>query len=191
MRGSWWRHDVWCQKCLDQVRRGNLMAECPSCRTFNFDRFTSCAKCGGSLEAYLDVPLLSVGGLYYGQLTLYPDRVEWEKQNSSGIGRSFKNARYEDIAQVGVHKGLLNATLWIATKAGTTIETKARNDNADAAYEELDRRRRAAVKPPTMPAPPAAADIPEQIASLAKLRDAKILTEEEFQIKKSESLKRL
>jgi hypothetical protein len=106
------------------------------------------------------------------------------------IKRTTQRIRYEQIAQVVVRGGLLLSTLLIETTGGHTIAVPAMEKAAaEEACAVIQERIRTTFAEGSTLAPPA--DIPAQIRALADLKEAGIISEDEFESKKTELLGRM
>ena len=119
---------------------------------------------------------------------IYEDRIEYVKP---GVlwGRVHSIIRFEDISSVHVHKQFGAATLTISS-AGGAIDLEKTSPQAAARGAELISQWRSKLKQRTSQEVPGSS-IPDQIRELAQLRDSGILTDSEFQQKKTDLLRRM
>ena len=132
------------------------------------------------------------------KLLVFEDRVDLHEP---GVFKSTSQTmRYDQIAQVATKAGWFSADLVIESRGGGTIYVrKVGKADADRVREFINERLGRPVVSQvierTEPVPVASAsgnpDIPDQIRKLAELRDAGILTEEEFEAKKQSLLERM
>ncbi len=122
------------------------------------------------------------------KLRVFQDRVELHEP---GVFKSTSQTmRYDQIAQVATKAGWFSADLVIESRGGGTIYLrKAGKADADRVREFINERLGrpvvSQVVERTQPVPVTGGpDIPDQIRKLAELKDAGILTEEEFNAKK-------
>ncbi|MCU1585561.1 MAG: hypothetical protein JWM49_2117 [Microbacteriaceae bacterium] len=127
-------------------------------------------------------------------VSLYLDRVEWI------VGTNVETIAIRDITAVKSPNALLNATVSLTTTYETAIELSVMRGDAllirDALNELIAGRhpdlRTADQGSVTVPdSTPAVTDPATQLHQLAALRDAGILTEDEFSAKKTEILSRM
>jgi hypothetical protein len=106
-------------------------------------------------------------------------------------GTDVTRIRYQDIREIVAHKGLnplSSGTLTVLGGGGATIHvTSVRPSHLDMAVELIEELRSKHRNVPT----DAGASIPQQIKQLADLKDAGLLSEVEFQSKKTELLGRM
>lgn len=132
------------------------------------------------------------------RLFVFEDRIELHEP---GVFKSTSQTmRYDQIAQVATKAGWFSADLVIESRGGGTIYVKkVGKADADRVREFINERLGRPVvsqvieRPEAVPvgSPGGAPDIPDQIRKLAELKDAGILTEEEFEAKKQALLKRM
>jgi Bacterial PH domain/Short C-terminal domain len=101
----------------------------------------------------------------------------------------------EKVSSVQWSSGMVTGTITIFA-SGNKAEIKNVNKDDGKAITDLMRHRLSAPKPTATAssaaeAPTAAADIPDQIRKLGELRDAGVLTADEFEAKKAELLSRM
>jgi hypothetical protein len=147
------------------------------------------------------------------RVRLLPDRLEWEKTRGisaakvlAGIPTLGANSAAFDmlplsaITSLSLRKDGLNHQMVVVQTAGGAIEFRvSRYNAADFRLAVINQMQVSAATPTKVevqsstpvgqPAPPTF-DLADQIQKLASLRDAGILTEEEFQLKKSQLLER-
>lgn len=124
------------------------------------------------------------------KVLIFNDRVE--ELDPGFLKKRMQTIRFDQVAQVGIKRGVVWSEVTIESTGGHTIVAHGlKKGEADEAKGLLDRlisgaRSRSAEGPP-----PPAVDIPEQLRKLAELRDAGVLTAEEFEAKKAELLARM
>ena len=128
-----------------------------------------------------------------GVLAVTNERVIW--YHAAPIGRTLIDQRHERISSVKAHKGVVGASLVI--NAGGD-EWSLRNVYPKQAVDQIaavirdqanDSHNPTAQHPP--PIHPAQPDVMDQLKKLGELRDAGVLTDEEFEAKKTDLLSRL
>lgn len=151
---------------------------------------------------------------------VWPDRVEWDRKGllgagakagmavmtlgasylATGVGRkqSTEVIPVKSITSVTTKKGMGLQTKLSVITAGNTIEMRVAHKEAEQVKSVLLQlvagshpTQRVAPPAPSAPAPAAAPDVSAQLVQLAGLRDAGILTDEEFVAKKAELIARL
>lgn len=149
------------------------------------------------------------------KVAIWPDRVDWSRGGLSGgkilaagltggasllVTGGVKKASSEmipikSITSVTSKKGALNNTVVSVITSGNTIDFRVSHKEAAIVKDTLNRLILAgptAAEVPAAAAPVAAApNVTEQLQQLASLRDAGVLTEEEFTAKKMELLGRI
>ena len=144
------------------------------------------------MRAVNETPLLDTKSAAFG--TGVPSRIlvyenEIEVRTLRPPRRSVQRVRYEQIAQVFVNRGIVYAELVIETRGGGTLSLAGMSKpNAEAARALIRERLDAAS---TGAAGVSYSGAPEQIRKLAELRDAGILSAEEFETKKKDLLDRM
>jgi hypothetical protein len=140
----------------------------------------------------------------YKGILIFNDRIEFHE------GTFFLKLKGDpipltEIKDYGVKKGRLSDKLFVETSDGRSMEIGDLNpEKAESARALIEQRiavyrDEGVVEQPAVPhqpanesaSPPRAADIPGQIRQLSELRDAGILSEDEFQAKKAELLDRM
>jgi hypothetical protein len=109
------------------------------------------------------------------------------------VSKKTEDFQLDKITSVQWDSGPLTGTITIFT-AGSKAEIKNVNKDGGKEMADLVRQRLSALKP-SAPVDgsggPASTDIPDQIRKLGELRDAGILTPDEFEAKKAELLSRM
>lgn len=138
-------------------------------------------------------------------LLIFNDRIEWH-EGTWGLKRKGEPMTMEQVDGITVEKGRLSAKLHVRGTDGRVFTMKNLTpEKAEQARALIEQRREVHAGDPnrfagaefSTPADgvPAtadgAADIPGQIRQLAELKDAGILTEEEFESKKRDLLDRM
>jgi hypothetical protein len=153
------------------------------------------------------------------RVSIYPDRVEWEKPRGvsgakvtagimtaglSMLATGVKNGDsgtemipVKSISSVTTKRdGMMNSKVSVIT-SGNTVDFRVSHAEAKIVKDTLTSlilgthpAQAATTPPPAAPAAQPAADPTAQLQQLASLRDAGILTEEEFAAKKAEILAR-
>jgi hypothetical protein len=135
-------------------------------------------------------------GAKTGLLAVTNERVLW--YHAAPIGRTLIDQRHERISSVKAHKGVLGARLvvnaggdeWMLQNVypKEAVDEIAGVIRSEAIRSEARNRQ----SPPSPPATEARApDVMDQLKKLGELRDAGILTNEEFDAKKAVLLSRL
>lgn len=151
---------------------------------------------------------------------VWPDRVEWDRKGlmgagakaglafmtlgtsylATGVGRkqSTEVIPTKSITSVTTKKGMGLQTKLTVITAGNTIEMRIAHREAEQVRTVLMQlvagshpSQQQAAPAPAAPAQAAAPDVAAQLHQLAGLRDAGVLTEEEFAAKKAELIARL
>lgn len=152
-------------------------------------------------------------------VTIYPDRIEWLKPRGVSGGKitagimtgglsmfatGVKNGKsgtemipIKAISSVTTRRdGMINSFVSVIT-TGNTVDFRVSHKEAAIVKETLTRlmlgsheTQSAPVVPDVSPAPNASSDITAQLQQLAALRDAGVLTEDEFSAKKAQLLER-
>lgn len=125
-------------------------------------------------------------------------RVIQFKPKTFGLRANIYDYFYTDISNVKLDKGILRSSIFIQTRFQTpnvrieNIPKNGANRILQTIQDGVAGRLVSNVEPVSdIPSSSSHADIAEQIRQLAKLRDANIITEEDFQLKKTELLKRM
>jgi hypothetical protein len=152
-------------------------------------------------------------------VSIFSDRLEWEKPKSMSAGKLTAGIMTAglSLAATGVKSGGGNEMIPVKSMtsvtaqkdgmrywklsvitSGNTIDFRVSKDEAQVIKDTLTRlmlgshpAQAAAPAPVAAPAAAAEPDVMEQITKLAALRDAGILTEDEFNSKKAELLARM
>ncbi|MFL2002001.1 SHOCT domain-containing protein [Microbacterium sp. A1-JK] len=152
------------------------------------------------------------------QVTVYADRIEWNRARGvsgakmtagvltgglSMLATGVKNGKagsemipVKSMTSVTVKRdGMLNSLVSVIT-SGNTVDFRVSHKEAETVKRTLTDlmlgNHPAQATPAAAPSTPAASpDVPAQLQQLAALRDAGVLTEEEFTAKKSEILARM
>lgn len=155
------------------------------------------------------------------RVRLWPDRLEWEKGRGISGGKvlaatltmgasalitgirggkdGFETLPLSAITNISLQKSGMSHQLVSVQTAGGTIDFRVSRYNAAdfrlAILSQMQRNASAPAKVEVISLPdqaaPAPSDFSDQLQKLASLRDSGILSEEEFQAKKSEILGRL
>ena len=122
------------------------------------------------------------------RLLVFEDRVEMKDPGL--LKTQTQVMRYEQIAQVGVRSGFFYADLVIESRGGGSIVLKRLSRSAAKLAGRLINERLGRSFFPATPteAPNERRDVPELLRELAQLREAGILTEEEFEAQKRKIL---
>lgn len=124
------------------------------------------------------------------RLLVFEDRVELH--DPGFFKTEVKSMRYSQIAGVRAESRMLRGDLVIESTGGDRISVPKLPKGEALEARDLIHQKMAerddVLTPPLASAPP---DVADQIRKLGELRDAGLLTEEEFQSKKTELLKRL
>jgi hypothetical protein len=112
-----------------------------------------------------------------------------------GITKTTEDFPLDKVSSVQWATGMMTGTVTVFA-SGNKAEIKNVNKDDGKAITDLVRQRLSAGKPasPTEPVAqpaPGGPDIPDQIRKLGELRDAGVLTDEEFESKKAELLSRM
>ena len=152
-------------------------------------------------------------------VAIYSDRLEWEKPKGMSAGKLTAGVMTFglSLAATGVKSGGSNEMIpvksmtsvtaqkdgmryWKVTviTSGNTVDFRVSKDEAQAVKDTLTRlmlgshpSQNQSAAPVVAAAPAAEPDAMEQITKLAGMRDAGILTDEEFNAKKAELLARM
>ena len=152
-------------------------------------------------------------------VAIYSDRLEWEKPKGMSAGKLTAGVMTFglSLAATGVKSGGSNEMIpvksmtsvtaqkdgmryWKVTviTSGNTVDFRVSKDEAQAVKDTLTRlmlgshpSQNQSAAPAVAAAPAAEPDAMEQITKLAGMRDAGILTDEEFNAKKAELLARM
>jgi hypothetical protein len=104
------------------------------------------------------------------------------------VSKSMDAFAFKDISSVDAHKGLLLGDIVINVKGAKEKVENMQKSDVDTASKMIRSLMESAT---TTQAARGGATIPDQIKKLAELRDAGILTEEEFSNKKTELLAKM
>ncbi|MDF2578478.1 MAG: hypothetical protein K0S49_57 [Microbacterium sp.] len=151
---------------------------------------------------------------------IYPDRIEWDRARGvsgakvtagimtaglSMLATGVKNGKagsemipVRSISSVTTSRdGMMNSKVSVIT-SGNTVDFRVSHKEAETVKATLIQliggthpAQQAPAAPVAAPAPQPSADVSAQLQQLAALRDAGVLTEEEFAAKKAEILARL
>lgn len=138
----------------------------------------------------MDEPLMSVGssalaGRGNQCIEVFEDRIEVKTLNV--FSRDDQVVRFEQLAGVSLKNGVVFADPVIETRGGARLTVKSLPKRGAREAEDLIRSRQVT----SSSAPSESLDIPAQIRKLAKLRNAGLITEEEFEVKKRNLLDRM
>jgi hypothetical protein len=144
-------------------------------------------------------PLTELKGSHMKTKEFRPNRVlvfnnRVEERDPGLLKERTQTIHFTQVAQVSVKRGVVWSEVKVESTGGHEIVAKGLSkDEADAAKKLLDQLIHESRTQPVVvaAAPPAAPDIPEQIRKLGELRDAGILSNEEFEAKKAELLSRM
>lgn len=133
---------------------------------------------------------LATGEVLPNKILIFEDRIE--EHDTGFLEKSMQTIRHEQVAQVSISRGIVFSELTIESTGGNSIVARGLSrGEAEEGKRLLDdcisRVRRAATPAPEKPEP----DIMDQIRKLGELRDAGLITPQEFDAKKSELLERL
>jgi hypothetical protein len=128
------------------------------------------------------------------RVLIFEDRIE--EHDPGFLKKQVQSVRLDQIGQVYQKRGMAWSEVSIESTGGAKIVARGlKKEEADAAKRLLDElmARAKAPQQPLMapPMPPVPEDIPSQIGKLAGLRDAGVLSEAEFEAKKTELLSRM
>lgn len=145
-----------------------------------------------------NTPLMEVAGsrlatseVLPNKIFIFEDRIE--EHDTGFLKKSMQTIRHEQVAQVSISRGVVFSQLTIESTGGHAIVARGlTRGEAEDAKRLLDDCIRKARRPAAAPAQQTREpDVLDQIRKLGELRDAGLLTPEEFESKKSELLKRL
>lgn len=128
------------------------------------------------------------------ELDIYEDRIEEKvlpRSLTALMGRHDRFViRYEQIAAVGLHTGLLWSTLTVESTGGHTAVVRALPKREATAAKQLLEERLAANRAGHEPQKlaPAAASTADELSKLSVLRDSGALSDEEFAAAKKQLL---
>ncbi|MEO7722384.1 MAG: SHOCT domain-containing protein [Pseudolysinimonas sp.] len=143
------------------------------------------------------------------KVEIYEDRIEWERKALSafkvvtGVGfvTGFRNKNTDmvpirQVSSITSKKGLGINTVVTVNTSGGALEFRTSHKEAASAKDLVQRLMLQASQPQQVvvqaaASAPAAESVTDQLQKLASLRDAGILTEEEFTAKKTELLARM
>ena len=127
------------------------------------------------------------------KVTLYADRIERVKERSRmSVSKAHQDTEVtpvKAVSSVQAKKDGVMFTKVTVYASANNIDFRFRHEDAQAFKDALMNLVLAEPAPATMPS--AAPDIAEQIKKLADLRDQGVLTEDEFQQKKTELLAKM
>ena len=126
------------------------------------------------------------------RVLLFSNRVE--EHDPGFLKKRMQTIHFVQVAQVSVKRGVVWSEVKIESTGGHEIVAKGLSkDEADSAKKLLDQLiAESRTQTVTLNAPPPTApDIPDQIKKLGELRDAGILSSDEFEAKKAELLSRM
>jgi hypothetical protein len=130
------------------------------------------------------------------KITLYSDRIERVKERSRiSVNKARQDTEVipiKTVTSVGAKKdGVLFTYVTVYTSGKNEIDFRFRHEDAQAFKDAIMGLVLAPAEMATAASPEAAPDIAEQIKKLADLRDQRILSEHEFQLKKVELLAKM
>jgi hypothetical protein len=119
---------------------------------------------------------------------VWPDRIE--ESDPGFLKTRSSSIRFEQLAQVGVKRGIVFTELTFESTGGHKIVVNGlKKDEAERARQLVEERLALVRTQQTTPlVAPSQVDVADQIKKLADLRDAGILSDEEFQAKKTQLL---
>jgi hypothetical protein len=127
-----------------------------------------------------------------GVLAVTSERVLWH--HAAPIGRTLIDQRYERISSVKAHTGVIGASLVVNAGGDEwmlqNVYPKEAVDQIAGMIRSEAQNRQAPANQPPVPQPQAP-DVMDQLKKLGELRDAGVLTSEEFEAKKADLLARL
>jgi len=130
-------------------------------------------------------------------VSLFSDRIEREKPRGlfsvSSAAQDHEVIPIRSVTSVNIKKDGLTLSKVTVKSGGGEIPFRFRHEDAQSFRSAIMPLVIAAGQPQSqaVPAPTAEPDVADQITKLAELRDAGIVSEEEFQTKKAELLKRM
>jgi hypothetical protein len=126
-----------------------------------------------------------------GVLAVTNERVLW--YHAAPIGRTLIDQRHDRISSVKAHKGVIGASLVVNAGGDEwTLRNVYPKEAVDQIAQVIRDEAQSRNMPVAVPVPPAQApDLMDQLKKLGELRDAGVLTNEEFEAKKSDLLSRL
>lgn len=126
-----------------------------------------------------------------GVLAVTNERVLW--YHAAPIGRTLIDQRHDRISSVKAHKGVLGARLVVNAGGDEwTLHNVYPKEAVDQIAGVIRTEAQNRHPPPTQPATEAPApDVMDQLKKLGELRDAGVLTNAEFEVKKADLLSRL
>lgn len=132
---------------------------------------------------------LATGEVLPNKVLIFEDRIE--EHDTGFLKKSMQTIRHEQVAQVSINRDIVFSQLTIESTGGHSIVARGlTRGEAEEAKRLLDD----CIRKARRPAPGQQTrepDVLDQIRKLGELRDAGLLTPEEFASKKSELLKRL
>ena len=125
------------------------------------------------------------------RIFVYADRLE--EHNPGLIKRKIQKLRYEQIAQIGIDRGPIFATLRIESTGGAVMVVKGlAKDEANKAEviirERIQQSSQMNQNQPVVVNGPTSISVADELQKLAALRDSGVVTEEEFQQQKNRLL---
>ena len=126
-----------------------------------------------------------------GLLAVTNERVIW--YHAAPIGRTLIDQRHDRISSVKAHKGVIGARLVVNAGGDKwTLQNVYPKDAVDQIAQVIRTEAQTRHAQPAQPATASQApDVMDQLKKLGELRDAGVLTDEEFEVKKAELLSRL
>ena len=141
----------------------------------------------------MEVRSVSIGTGTPARLKAFEDAV-WVHQYNSPVNVRQQRVLYGQIAQVWTQRKMLFSTLVIETRGGDTLRVAALSHGAaKTAAEFIEQRLRygGSSSPLEEGQPRPASTLAQQLRDLAELRDAGLITPEEFETKKRDLLDRM
>ena len=119
------------------------------------------------------------------ELSIFDDRIEEKVPARSlitaAMGKHDRHViRYDQVAAVGLHTGLKWSTLTVESTGGHTAVVKGLPKKQASEAKELIEERIAASRDRRQDSASASISTADELAKLAALRDAGVLTDEEF-----------
>ncbi|MEA2510277.1 MAG: hypothetical protein QOG21_2359 [Actinomycetota bacterium] len=132
-----------------------------------------------------DVPLMQLRSAWR-SLFILGDRIEMIRP--AFYGARGESISYEEVIGVDVKRGRLFATMTIESRDGRVIEVSGLNMQKAEEGKKLLNRLTIVAQQRSFPVAPKERDTADELRKLAALRDGGLLSDEQFQARKSQLL---